>query len=286
MKEPKWWFGFILMICGEFGNFLAYGFAPASVVAPLGTIALAANAIIAPCALGETFRKRDLFGIILAIFGTVTIVLSAKQKETQFDPDALVEALLQPQFLIYFLFTVAAIIAMMSLSDTIGKRIILVDISLVALFGGYTVLATKGISSLLGLTFVKMFTYGITYLMVFVMISTGVMQIRYLNRALSRFDSTAVIPTQFVLFTICAIVGSALLYNDFDDVSPTLMITFIAGCCLTFLGVFLITSNPFRLPHLGHLENLDRLIRVDLGAKVLTTTVYCTIIHTRAKISV
>lgn len=61
---------------------------------------------------------------------------------------------------------------------------------------------------------------------------TGVGQIRYLNRALMRFDSKVsisssrasrpvndtlqiVIPSQFVLFNLSAIVGSAILYGDF-----------------------------------------------------------------------
>ena len=36
-KSPLWWVGLILMGLGEIGNFSAYGFAPASLVAPLGT---------------------------------------------------------------------------------------------------------------------------------------------------------------------------------------------------------------------------------------------------------
>jgi hypothetical protein len=32
------WLGFLLMNVGETGNFISYAFAPASVVAPLGTV--------------------------------------------------------------------------------------------------------------------------------------------------------------------------------------------------------------------------------------------------------
>lgn len=49
------------------------------------------------------------------------------------------------------------------------------------------------------------------------MVFTAIMQIKYLNKALQRFDGVAVIPTQFVLFTISAIIGSAVIYRDFDD---------------------------------------------------------------------
>lgn len=69
------------------------------------------------------------------------------------------------------------------------------------------------------------------------------MQIRYINRALQRFDSTQVIPTQFVLFTLSVIVGSAILYRDFNSMSAARAGKFIGGCFLTFLGVYFITSG-------------------------------------------
>jgi magnesium transporter len=69
------------------------------------------------------------------------------------------------------------------------------------------------------------------------------MQVRYLNRALSRFDSTQVIPTQFVMFTISVILGSAVLYRDFESADAERVGKFIGACALTFLGVYLITSG-------------------------------------------
>jgi magnesium transporter len=38
LKSKLWWLGFLLMNIGKMGNFISYGFAPASVVAPLGTV--------------------------------------------------------------------------------------------------------------------------------------------------------------------------------------------------------------------------------------------------------
>ena len=82
-----------------------------------------------------------------------------------------------------------------------------------------------------------------TYLLLFILVLTAVLQIRYLNRALQRFDSTQVIPTQFVLFTLSAIIGSAVLYRDFEKAKAEQFAKFIGGCFLTFLGVYLITSG-------------------------------------------
>lgn len=73
-----------------------------------------------------------------------------------------------------------------------------------------------------------------------VLIITGILQIRFLNRALRRFDSKIVIPTQFVLFTLSAVIGSAVLYKDFERATFHEMVTFTYGCGATFAGVFVI----------------------------------------------
>ena len=112
-----------------------------------------------------------------------------------------------------------------------------------AIAGGYTVLSTKGVASLLSYRLWRVFTFPITYLLLFVLVASALLQIRYVNRALQRFDSTQVIPTQFVLFTISVIIGSAVLYRDFESATADRIGKFIGGCILTFLGVYLITSR-------------------------------------------
>ncbi|KAF9360735.1 hypothetical protein BGX26_008018 [Mortierella sp. AD094] len=243
LRSKAWWLGMMLMILGECGNFMAYGYAQASIVAPLGTVALVSNVILAPLMLKEPFRKRDLAGVVIAIIGTVVVVINSKENETKLTPEAVVAALLQTQFIVYFIVCCVLLGVLIPLSDTIGSEHIFIDLSIVAIFGGYTVLATKGVSSLVSLSFYKMFTYPIAYLLVFVMVSTAVLQIKFLNKSLQRFDSTQVIPTQFVLFTTSAIVGSGILYNDFDEMDFNKGFNFLTGCCMTFLGVYFITSK-------------------------------------------
>jgi hypothetical protein len=58
-----------------------------------------------------------------------------------------------------------------------------------------------------------------------------------------------VIPTQFVLFTISTIVGSAILYDDFKELGASKIMQFVFGCMLTFLGVYFITSNRDKVMH-------------------------------------
>ena len=242
LKSGYWWIGIILMTIGEAGNFLAYGFAPASIVSPLGVVALISNCLIAPLMLKERFRQRDFWGVLVAIAGAVTVVASAKNSETKMGPNDIWNALKRWEFLTYLGITAAAILALMYASSRYGDRSIFIDLGLVGLFGGYTAISTKGVASLLSDTLLRIFTFPISYLLVTVLVFSALMQIHYVNRSLQRFDSTQVIPTQFVLFTISVIIGSAVLYREFESTTARSAGEFVGGCIFTFFGVYLITS--------------------------------------------
>ncbi|CAE6478719.1 unnamed protein product [Rhizoctonia solani] len=256
LHSKLWWFGFTLMNIGEVGNFLSYAYAPASLVAPLGAVALIANCFFAPLILHERFRKQDLLGIGLSILGAMTVVYASQSSSARLDPDALIYAITRIPFVIWAIINVVAIILLSGLSSQRtklensgwmqGDRWALVDVGLCALFGGFTVLSTKAVSSLLSTEWANVFTEWIFYPSILVLGLTGVGQIRHLNRALHFHESRVVIPTQFVLFNLTAIVGSAILYHDFDKINFHRFLTFFYGCCTTFLGVYLITrpSNP------------------------------------------
>ena len=243
LRSPLWWIGITLMVTGEAGNFLAYGFAPASIVSPLGVVALISNCLIAPLFLHEKFRKRDFAGVVVAVGGTVTIVLSAQGSNPKLGPDEILGLVKRWEFGVYAGLTVAAIVVLMVLSNKYGHRTILIDLGLVGLFGGYTALSTKGLASLLSYTLWRTLTFPITYALIAVLAGTAIAQIKYVNRALQHFSATVVIPTQFVAFTIFVILGSAVLYRDFESATAQQGGMFVGGIGLTFLGVWLLTSG-------------------------------------------
>jgi hypothetical protein len=108
------------------------------ILAPLGTVALITNAIIAPLLLRESITARDIWGLAASIVGTGLIVVASSQTENPaLTPKAIVELLNQTHFLVYFIVTVVLIIVLLSLSKdpAYGRRYILVDLLLVAIFG-------------------------------------------------------------------------------------------------------------------------------------------------------
>jgi hypothetical protein len=135
LKSPYWWAGIILMTVGEAGNFLAYGFAPASIVSPLGVVALISNCIIAPFMLKEPFRKRDALGVIIAVGGAVTVVLSANDDNPKLGPGEIWKLISTWEFETYLGVTVGVIAILMVASNKYGDKNILIDLGLVGLFG-------------------------------------------------------------------------------------------------------------------------------------------------------
>lgn len=135
LKSPYWWLGIILMTIGEAGNFLAYGFAPASIVSPLGVVALISNCIIAPFMLKERFRKRDAIGVVIAVGGAVTVVLSANDSNPKLGPDEIWDLIRRWEFETYLGITVGVIALLMVASNKYGDKNILIDLGLVGLFG-------------------------------------------------------------------------------------------------------------------------------------------------------
>lgn len=132
----------------------------------------------------------DVLGISIAVLGAITVVLSATTDSPRLDPSGLLKALQRPSFIVYTIIYILSALLLAFLSERdIGRRVVFVDVGLCALFGGFTVLSTKALSTLLTLEWVQMFTEWITYPTLIILAGTGVGQIRYLNRALQRFDS-------------------------------------------------------------------------------------------------
>jgi hypothetical protein len=52
-----------------------------------------------------------------------------------------------------------------------------------------------------------------------------------------------VVPVQFVLFTIMAVIGSTILYGDFRDLGSAQVGNFVFACGFIFTGVYMLTRE-------------------------------------------
>lgn len=150
---------------------------------------------------------------------------------------------MQLNFIVYLVITLFLLFCLYRYSiSEVGERYLLVDLMIAGILGGYTVLSIKALSSLLKMNMYTMLAHWITYCMIAILVFTGIFQIHFLNKALSRFNSVEVIPTNFVIFTTCSIIASSVLYGDLERTSPFALL----GVFLMFLGVVLITFKHNR----------------------------------------
>jgi uncharacterized membrane protein len=86
---PLWWAGILMNIFGELGNMLAYGYAPVSLVAPVGSVGVFVNEVIAVLFLKEPFRKRDGLGLFGIVAGVLLIIAGVPKSEGMLDTHTL-----------------------------------------------------------------------------------------------------------------------------------------------------------------------------------------------------
>ncbi|KAK9961616.1 hypothetical protein ABG768_009390 [Culter alburnus] len=245
-----WWCGILLMGLGELGNFAAYGFAPASLIAPLGCVSVIASAVISVVFLKETLRASDILGGALALIGTYCLVTFAPHSSPHVTANMVERSLVSWQFLIYFLFEAILFAVLMYFYKCRNVKHIVIMMILVALLASVTVISVKAVSGMITETIRGshlQLTYPIFYIMFIIMVTSCAFQIKFLNQAMKLFDATEIVPINYVFFTASAIVAGILFYEEFYGLSIIHIIMFVVGCLLAFTGVFLIARARPRI---------------------------------------
>ena len=243
-SSPLFWASFAGLIVGEVGNFAAFGFASPTVVSPLGAVAVIANGVLASIVLKEQLRVRNILGMALTIFGSIVVVLNAPPSIDDLSVDDFVTLLSRTTSLVYLAILAAAVALLKMASPTYGEQYILVDLMLCSTLGSVTVLCSSAFSKFIGQFLggdASLLWDPVCYLVVITMGITAVSQLHFLNQAMSHFESSHVVPTYYVTFTICSISGGGVVLRDFWRFTLLHALGFCIGCALCFIGVVLIT---------------------------------------------
>ena len=108
----------------------------------------------------------------------IIVVISSSMDEPVFTLDELFQAIQAFAFRIYVIVTFSLMVVLLFVSyKGYLKNVIFVDLLLVALFGGYTVLSTKALSTALSMNIKTMFKHPITYISVAVLVVTAVVSL-------------------------------------------------------------------------------------------------------------
>jgi len=214
-------------------------------VAPLGTTAVIVNAIIAKIFLKEDARLRDILGISLAIVGAFLLVNFSNKSDSWLTGDEILHNVKQFTFIIYLGLEVLVFVFLVYLHHRLNYIKVVTILLQVALLGSLTVISAKAVSSMLNLSFSgsNQLLHPILYIMLLIMVATAVGQVKVLNQAMAAFDTSVVMPTNFVFFTVSAILSGIVFYQEFYGLTFIEVFMFLFGACLSFGGVYLITGG-------------------------------------------
>ncbi|KAI3989019.1 hypothetical protein MKX01_033055, partial [Papaver californicum] len=194
LLEPLWWEGMLTMIVGEVANFVAYIFAPAVLVTPLGALSIKQkfHGFVGQ----ERLKKMGVLGCVSCIVGSVVIVIHAPQERTPSSVQEIWNLAAQPAFLFYAGAIVAIVLALMLYFEPrYGQTNVLVYVGICSLMGSMTVIfeflimvmsiKAIGIAIKLTLEGISQLTYPQTWFFFTIAVICVITPLNYLNKAIT-----------------------------------------------------------------------------------------------------
>ncbi|GAV83731.1 Mg_trans_NIPA domain-containing protein [Cephalotus follicularis] len=246
LLEPLWWVGMVTMIVGEVSNFVAYIYAPAVLVTPLGALSIIVSAVLAHFLLKEKLQKLGMLGCLLCIVGSTIIVLHAPEEQSINSVQQIWELATQPAFLLYMASAVAvALVLILYCGPRYGQTNIMVYIGICSIIGSLTVMSIKAIGIAIKLTLegINQAIYFQTWIFAMVAITCIIMQLNYLNMALDTFNTTVVSPIYYALFTSFTILASAIMFKDYSGQSASSIASELCGFITVLSGTAVLHST-------------------------------------------
>ncbi|XP_045437333.1 NIPA-like protein 2 isoform X2 [Pipistrellus kuhlii] len=230
-RSALWWGGALLMALGEAGNFVAYGLAPVTLVAPLGCMSVTGSAFISVMFLKENLRASDVLGMTLAFAGSYLLVNFAPNISQAISGRTVKNYFVGWQFLIYVISEILIFCVLLYFYKRKGMTHIAILLTLVALLASLTVISVKAVSGMItfSVTDKIQLTYPIFYIMLIIMIASCAFQVKFLNQATKLYSTVAVVPVNHILFTTSAIIAGIIFYKEFLGAAFLAMFIYFFG---------------------------------------------------------
>lgn len=234
------------MGAGEACNVVAYAYAPAAVVTPLGGLSVLVAAVLAHALLGERLTRRGWLGCGLAVGGSAAVVLHAPREPAVASVAAIVARARAPPFIAFTLtaLTIAAYLAAV-VDPATGRRAPWVPVSICSLLGAVSVCGVKlvALAARLSLSGAgPQFASPAPWLAAAFTAAAVAVQLAYLNRALDAFPAALVTPLYYALFTGGTLAAAACLYGG-RVASAADGVLLVAGLATVVTAVVLLHST-------------------------------------------
>ncbi|XP_023936521.2 magnesium transporter NIPA2 [Bicyclus anynana] len=248
LKQWIWWLGFLTMGIGEAANLVAYAFAPAALVTPLGALSVLVAAVLSAKFLNEKLNISGKIGCFLCILGSVIFVVHSPKHDEIQQFSELTTKLSDSIFLSYiFTILIMTLIVKVIFVPRFGNTSIIVYILICSAVGSLTVVFCKGVA--LGIkesinSDINNISSFIFWLLLIMSIICIMIQMNYLNKALDIFNTNIVTPVYYVMFTVLVIIASGILFREWEQMEMYDIVGCLCGFFILIVAVF--TLNTFK----------------------------------------
>lgn len=229
-----WMVGMVAITSASILDFTALSFAPQSVVAPIGSLTIVSNAIIAPLMHKEKLTFRVGVYTLIVFAGCLTSVLSASHENTIHHTKDVSGMLSSATSAGYMIGLLTALAFSLNYADSFSTWL---PALISAIFGSLSVTSAKILNN--SVVYDRELDEKLVMVMAFQVVLVG-MQLIWLNIALSLADALLVVPVFTSSWIIFTAISGGMMYGEFNKFTSTQAVLFplgIATCCFGVTGL-------------------------------------------------
>uniref|UniRef100_A0A7S3LQS0 Uncharacterized protein n=1 Tax=Aplanochytrium stocchinoi TaxID=215587 RepID=A0A7S3LQS0_9STRA len=287
--QPIWVLGIVSY--GASGGLLsaALAFAPQSQLAPLMSVVIIANALLARFFLGEPLTKRDVVSIMIIVVAVILTTIAAPNSHQTYTTDDLIALYKEPGFIVFMCLLLTSMLVLSYVNFTLGKKKRLgleedeIALSNMEEMGyAFTFGASAGCWGGLSVTLMKsaitilvyeageggaksFFSTWLFYPILFILVLCWVFQLSWINGGLLYYPAVFVVSIEAVLNEIVGVCGGILYFQEYTYFSLGEGLTFGFGI---FLGIYGIVLFAIRDNNVSLEEDVFRCCRCKSAGQV------------------
>ncbi|KAL7438132.1 hypothetical protein ACHAXM_006070 [Skeletonema potamos] len=256
--QPLWLMGMAVIVVDAIGDFVFIGLAPQSLLAPLGSLSLGWNVILAPIFhREEKVTKTTVVATAVIYVGTIISILYAASSNPNYNLQKIKELAKNPYFLNYLVFTLAVQGTLILHGKRKGYGMLHYTCGAGSL-GGQTIIFAKTSSELVKNAILKKeyddLRSPISCMAIIMTVVTALTQLHVLNTGLAKFEALIVVPVYQTFINAFAITGGLIFFQEYRAMSKKDGTMYSIGLMITLIGVKMLVQQRRKSILPSHVE--------------------------------
>lgn len=250
-----WKAGTALFVTSALVNFAAFGFAPASILAPLESVQFISNLLFSRVVRKIPITPRALFATVLIVSGTTLAVVFGPNDVYTFTQEDLIGFWAQAAWIVYVVLALMTFGALQFLhvsykkaaaeSKPLPYNVIVSPVTFAGssvLVGTQCVVQAKCLSELLELLLAgtNIFACWYIYIVIILFVGATVLWLSRLSQALETYDPLYIVPMLQSGYIVVSAIAAGIYFQEFATLSTIQWIFFVGGIQVMLVGLALL----------------------------------------------